>query len=374
VFELFPGNYRWSYNAWAALAAGGEFGDMSLILDRLRQSEGDDREWQEAWAWLAGRLERRAAENLATGTRRSACENFFLASLYHKTSEQFIPPADPARMQTYQSALRSFETARELSDLSIERVLVPYEGKALPAYFVPARRRGDAGAPTVIFICGLDTTKEITFLRIRSEFAERGFNLLAIDTPGVGEALRLGKIYTRHDYEVPVRASVDYLETRDDVDKSRICVIGSSLGGYYVGRAAAFEPRLAAAVAWGANFDYHAVWHRRITVGGAVAAPMFQLMYITGSDTMDAAMNAILDFRLAPVAGRIKCPFLILHGKEDQQISAADAEAMFAAVGSTDKTLKIFSGEDGGAAHCQFDNHFPALLFVSDWLTSKLNP
>jgi dipeptidyl aminopeptidase/acylaminoacyl peptidase len=97
-------------------------------------------------------------------------------------------------------------------------------------------------------------------------------------------------------------------------------------------------------------------------------------MYITGSDTMDAAMNAIRDFRLAPVAGRIKCPFLIMHGKEDQQISAADAEAMFAAVGSTDKTLKIFSGEDGGAAHCQFDNHLPALLFVSDWLTSKLNP
>ena len=349
MFELFPGNYRWSYNAWAALAAGGEFGDLSLILDRLRQSEGDDREWQEAWAWLAGRLEQRAAENLAIGTRRSASENFFLASLYHKTSEQFIPPADPARMQTYQSALRSFETARELSDLSIERVLVPYKGKALPAYFVPGRRRGG------------------------SEFAERGFNLLAIDTPGVGEALRLGKIYTRHDYEVPVRAAVDYLETRADVDKSRICVIGSSLGGYYVGRAAAFEPRLAAAVAWGANFDYHAVWHRRITVGGAVAAPMFQLMYITGSDTMDAAMNAIRDFRLAPVAGRIKCPFLIMHGKEDQQISAADAEAMFAAVGSTDKTLKIFSGEDGGAAHCQFDNHLPALLFVSDWLTKKLN-
>ena len=36
MFELFPGNYRWSYNTWAALAAGGEFGDLGLILDRLR--------------------------------------------------------------------------------------------------------------------------------------------------------------------------------------------------------------------------------------------------------------------------------------------------------------------------------------------------
>ena len=45
---------------------------------------------------------------------------------------------------------------------------------------------------------------------------------------------------------------------------------------------------------------------------------------------------------------------------------------MFAAVGAQDKELKIFNGEDGGAAHCQFDNHLPALLHVSDWLARKL--
>lgn len=370
MFELFPGNYRWSYNTWAALAAGGQFGDISLILDRLRNSAGNDQEWQAGWTWLAGRLERRAEASLAIGTRRSASENYFLASLYHKTSEQFIPPADPARLQTYQSALRTFESARELSSLAIERVLVPYGDKSLPTYFVPSRSGGRA--PTVIFMCGLDTTKEITVLRVRSEFAERGFNLLAIDTPGVGEALRLGKIYTRHDYEVPVRAAIDYLETRADVDRDRISAIGSSLGGYYVARAAAFEHRLAAAIAWGANFDYHAVWHRRITTGGAIAAPTFQLMYITGTDTMEAAMHAIREFKLAPVADRIKCPFLIMHGAEDQQISVSDAKSMFDAIGSSDKTLKIFDGDDGGAAHCQFDNHLPALLYVSDWLGKKL--
>jgi hypothetical protein len=37
MFELFPGNYRSSYNTWAALAAGGEFGDH-----RLRASGGRD--------------------------------------------------------------------------------------------------------------------------------------------------------------------------------------------------------------------------------------------------------------------------------------------------------------------------------------------
>lgn len=63
MFELFPGNYRWSYNTWAALAAGGEFGDLGLILDRLRSSGGRDKVWYESWTWLADLLERRAKEN-----------------------------------------------------------------------------------------------------------------------------------------------------------------------------------------------------------------------------------------------------------------------------------------------------------------------
>lgn len=42
------------------------------------------------------------------------------------------------------------------------------------------------------------------------------------------------------------------------------------------------------------------------------------------------------------------------------------------ATGSKDKKLKIFTGEDDGTAHCQFDNHFPALLYVSDWLAKQL--
>ena len=371
MYELFRGNYRWSYNTWAALAAGAEFGDISLILDRLQAKAGDDVEWYAAWSWLAGRLEERAEGNLAVGTKASAAENYFLASLYHKMSEQFIPPADPARLVTYKRALGTFEKARNLSEAGIERVLVPYEGKSLPAYFVPTRK-AQGPSPTVIFLCGLDTTKEISCLRVRDKLAARGINLLAIDTPGVGEALRLGGIVTRHDYEVPIAATIDYLATRRDVDATRIGIIGSSLGGYYVGRAAAFEPRLKAVVAWGANYDYHAVWHRRITVGGTSAAPAFQLTYITGTETMEAALHHIRDFQLAPIGHRITCPFLVAHGSEDQQISLDDAKKMFAVIASRDKELKIFNGEDGGAAHCQFDNHLPALLYVSDWLARKL--
>jgi hypothetical protein len=32
----------------------------------------------------------------------------------------------------------------------------------------------------------------------------------------------------------------------------------------------------------------------------------------------------------------------------------------------------VFDGENGGSAHCQFDNHLPAMQCVADWIATKL--
>jgi dipeptidyl aminopeptidase/acylaminoacyl peptidase len=364
VYEFFPGNYRWSYNTLLAFAAGGQLGDVSLIHRNLLERVGDDTAWHEQWAWLAGVLEKRAK----AGSRQTAAESYFLASLYHTISEHFIPPAEPARLASYREVLRTFDLGREASVHPVERVQVPFEGTTLPAYFVPAAKRG----PAAIFICGLDTTKELWFLRARLQFAARGISALFIDTPGIGEALRLQKLVTRHDYEKPVGAAIDWLERRPEVAPARIGIVGSSLGGYYIGRAAAYEPRLKAAVAWGAIYDYYAVWKRRLAGQGSIAAPRFQLMFITGADTMEAAVEKVKDFRVADFAARIRCPFLVMHGAEDQQVLMEDARAMYAAIGSPDKEMVVFTGENGGAAHTQFDNHLPALQVCADWMARKL--
>lgn len=275
-------------------------------------------------------------------------------------------------MESYTHALRAFEQANKLGDRPVERVLVPYAGTTLPACFIPADRGERERRPAVVFLSGLDTTKELTFFRVGQHLARRGLSCLAVDTPGIGEALRLQELFTRFDYEVPVAAAVDYLEGRPDVEGQRIGVVGSSLGGYYAARAAAFEPRLKACVAWGGQFDYHAVWERRFQAGGALAVPFSQLMYVTGTPTPERALEHIQNFRLAGFAHQLTCPFLLLHGSEDQQIDVADAEAAIALVGSPDKELKLFTGEDGGTQHCQNDNALPALHYLGDWLAQKL--
>jgi dienelactone hydrolase len=367
VFHFFPGNYRWSYNTLLAFAAGGQLGDIAMVVERLQQAVGDDAAWHREWAWIAGVLEQRAQQ----GSKFTAAENYFLSALYHTISEHFIPPADPARMASYREVLRTFDLGREAFAYPVERVAVPFEATTLPAYFVPSLERSGR-SPTAIFICALDTTKELWFLRARLQFAVRGINALFIDTPGIGEALRVQKLVTRHDYEVPVGAAIDWLVERPEVDASRIGIVGSSLGGYYVARAAAFEPRLKATVAWGAIYDYQRVWVRRMQGNGIVAAPRFQLLFITGTDTMEAAIEKVKDFRVADFASRIRCPFLVMHGAEDQQVVMDDARAMFEAIGSPDKELAVFTGENGGPAHTQFDNQLPAMQICADWMARKL--
>ena len=95
-------------------------------------------------------------------------------------------------------------------------------------------------------------------------------------------------------------------------------------------------------------------------------------IFITGTTTIEAAVEAVKDFRIEPFAGRISCPFLILHGANDRQVPLADAEKMYRAIGSEKKELKVFDGRNGGSAHTQFNNHAPALYYVADWMASTL--
>ena len=137
--------------------------------------------------------------------------------------------------------------------LPLEYVEVNSPDGILPGYFIPAATKKPA--PVVIFYSGFDVVKEMLYCFVHEEFAHRGISCLVIDTPGVGEPLRLRNVPSRPDSEVPTRAIVDYLEARADVDSSLIGLLGISLGGYYAPRSAAFERRIKACVAWGAIWD-----------------------------------------------------------------------------------------------------------------------
>lgn len=374
----FPEDYRWSYNVLIELAqvraGGAEPGEVDRVCRRLAGHVGDDERWFAEWHALGDQVRGLGQAAEADGDRRAALAHYRRASSYYFAAERFRFPKDGAALAAYRLMLDCFRRGAALDERHrVEHVEIPYEGSALPAWFAPATGSGARG-PAVVFMNGFDGNKELNWYLGTEELLARGISVLSVDSPGVGEAVRFRGIPLRHDYEVAGSAALDWLSGRPEVDAGRVGVMALSLGGYYASRSASMEPRFAACVAWGAIWDYHRIWRERIEAAFArqLPVPGDHLAWSTGTGSAADALAALEGFRLDGVAQQMRCPFLVLHGEDDQQVPVADARALHEACGSADKTLRIFTGAEGGAQHCQMDNLSVALPVICGWLESRL--
>ena len=378
-FMYFPGNYRWSaafINMIGCIAYGGaEIGELHKI-GRMLKGKGpeDDAAWFDACAKVADGVRAYAKKWDQQGHRFSAAHAYLRACNYYQMAERFRTPKDKIGLDAYRTGVECFHRHVALTDLKIEIVEVPYEGKSLPGYFVHAQNAKSNRTPCVVFFDGLDVTKEIQFVRGVSDLVKRGISCLVMDGPGTGEAIRFRGFVLRHDYEVAGSACIDFLEKRADVEPKKIGVVAISLGGYYAPRCAAMEPRFAACIAWGAQWDYYATWKKRIDASfkTSLSVPGHHIMWILGVDSLDAALKALEPFKLDGVMQKMHCPFLLVHGADDEQIPLADAQRQFDACGSKDKTFRVFTAEEGGAQHCQRDYLTLVVAEMWNWFEEKL--
>lgn len=378
-FMYFPGNYRWSA-AFVNMLGTAPFGgvDMSELhaIGRLLDGKNgdDDEAWFDACIKIAGRV-RDHAEKFRDGGHPASASSFYLrACHYYQMGERFRTPKDARALDAYRASVDSFHRFIALSGSKIEIIDVPFEGGTLPGYFVPAQNARPGRTPCVVFFDGLDVTKEIQFLRGVPGLVRRGISVLVMDGPGTGEAIRFRGLVLRHDYEKAGSACIDYLEKRPDVDAKRIGIIAISLGGYYAPRCASLEPRFAACIAWGAIWDYCATWKKRIDAGfkASMSVPGHHIMWILGATSLDEALKKLEPFRLDGIVQKMRCPFLVVHGADDEQIPLQHAQALYDACGSADKTLRVFTAEEGGAQHCQRDYLSLGTAVMWNWLEEKL--
>jgi len=134
------------------------------------------------------------------------------------------------------------------------------------------------------------------------------------------------------------------------------------------------DDRWAACIAWGAQFDYYAVWKKRIEASFATAlsVPGQHILWILGVDSYEAALRKLEHFRLDGVVQNVRCPTLITHGEDDKLVPLATAHRLYEACGAQDKTLRVFSIEEGGSQHCQRDYLTLAVAEMWNWLEDKL--
>lgn len=382
-FRYFPGDrpedYRWSAAFTATLGmahwGGSNLSELHQIGERLVDNVGDDQAWFIEWRRAGDKVKALAEEEERAGHRLTAAEAYLRACCYYQMGERFRLPKDTAALSVYRESVDCFRLfAERIDGPRIEPVEVPFEGGVLPAYFVDAANAESSPGPAMVFFDGLDISKELQFCLGVNELSRRGIKCLIVDGPGNGESIRFKNLPLRYDYDVAGTAAYEYLAARSDVAPDRIGVMAISLGGYYAPRCASKEPRFAACVAWGAIWDYHATWKRRVEAAYQTSLSVAgdHIAWVLGVETVDEALKALEPFRHEHVVGDLRCPLLITHGECDAQIPVEDARRLYAAAGAADKTLRVFTQEEGGAQHCQIDYSIRGVTFIADWLQSKL--
>ncbi|MGH8621759.1 MAG: alpha/beta hydrolase family protein [Burkholderiales bacterium] len=287
-----------------------DFEDVTAGLERWE-------DWCRAWSARAAVHEELGRQSLADGYGISAGAHLTRAAVCYHFSK-FVFVIDTGQMK---SAHRKAVDCRNLAlpriDPPGERVAVPYEGKHL--YGNLRRPRGAAKPPVVVMCMGLDSTKEELDSN-ESVFLARGMATLAFDGPGQGEGEYDFAI--RGDYEVAVKAVLDYIETRGDLDAARIGVWGVSLGGYYAPRAAAFDKRIRACIALSGPFE----WVEYFDQLPELTRDTFQVR--SKSRTMAEARERAATLSLKTVAKNITCPLFIVAGKQDGIVPWQEGERL----------------------------------------------
>jgi dienelactone hydrolase len=377
MYEPFPGNYVWNLSVNICLSMGGVMGEIDPANSQVRTiANSNPDEGTEAfffaWGELADRIRILAAAEDSAGHRFSAAEKYARAAAYYITAERMQSRHFAPRKAMYATLLDTMGRFYANSDLGAARVEFPYEGSVLSAVFIPGIGAGPR--PCMVFCNGLDSTKEMVTLALRDRFAKRGISTLVMDQPGVGEALRLNGLTAIYDTERWAGAAVDYLETRVDVDSSRIGMMGWSMGGYYAPRALAYEPRFAIGAAWGGNHDWGGHQKARLEREGAMPVPHYwdHVMWVWGQPDLQHFMALMEKVNLNGHLDHIRVPFLVTHGGNDRQIPIKYAvESYEQAVNSPDRELKIFTEREGSIEHCGADNMEPVQSFIGDWLALR---
>lgn len=367
LIELFPQDEDWSIQTMRLLAqvsvGGVDLFECSRTAARIGTETTDTEIWYREWHRTANDVAAQGESAIAHGDRITARRAFFRACSYYRHSEFFLSSDDPRRAQAYTDGRNNFRRAAELTDGLIEQIEVPFEGKTMEGYIVRPDASG-ARRPTVLFLGGADSWAEELYFLGGSEFPARGMNVVMVDTPGRGSSLRFKQMYSRPDYEVPVRAVLDHLEQRSDVDREHFGVAGVSFGGYYAPRAAAFEPRIKAMAAWCGTWSI-------LTDFYEFYPPLQeQLQWLSGSKDDAEARRKLAAFTLDGVADQIAVPVYVMHGTRDIIMDVAGARRFVDALTTSDVTVDIY--DEAGSLHCSYDYLVVAAARLADWFAHHL--
>ena len=373
------------YFAWILAhqrEGGSAFGECFYAAAQVR--DGDPESWYTAWMELARRVESQAAQALARGHRVSAHETYLRAFTYHQMASIFIRPRDQRLREGWQKAQWCFRQAAAQCKPPIEPIQIPFAGKVLPGYFLCGHNE-NRKAPTLILIGGGETCAEELYFWIGPAGVRRRYHVLLIDLPGQGSTPFDG-LFFRVDSELPIKAVVDHILTRSEVDAERLALFGISGGGYMVSRALPFEKRIKACIASAPIIDIYQLvmaeipsvllktpgfFRNTLTRLAGLRNPLpgialEKFCWQAGVSTISEALEMARQARVERIE-EITCPVLCMVGEGESEAQMMQAREFYNAL-RCPKAFRVFVAADGADAHCQINNLGLMQQVVFDWL------
>jgi hypothetical protein len=214
--------------------------DVREAFSHIETTDND--EWAAAFSAVADRYLAEGKSLLASDPKKADADFIRAWRLY--SFARWPVPASSGKQRAYTQALEAFLAHAKMMDPPLEVVHIPFENSEIVGYLrLPKNRKGPV--PVAIAISGLDSRKEDLTENFGVVLGS-GIGYIGIDSPGTGQA----PIKASETSERMFSKVIDYLQTRPEVDRSRIGVDGQSFGAYWATKLSIVEhARLKAVVA-----------------------------------------------------------------------------------------------------------------------------
>ena len=308
------------------------------------------------------------------------------AAYYLRAAEFFLFPDDPAKLPTRERFLSLIRGYYGLSKSDV--ISIPYENGILPAYrFTPAQSKG-----TLVLFGGFDSYVE-EHLATCFAFREAGYDVITFEGPGQGGALEDSHLPMTHEWEKPVKAVLDFFNL------DNVALMGVSLGGYLVVRAAAYESRVRCVIADDVLADFFEILLqpmklamrpllRTLLIAGAarqvnalveramkrsllIEWGIKQGMHVTGSQTPYDFLQKMRLYRTGPFSSQVLQDVLLMAGSEDHYIPLHQFYDQIATLKHVRSlTARLFTRWEQAQNHCQIGNIGLSVRVIVNWLDS----
>jgi pimeloyl-ACP methyl ester carboxylesterase len=235
--------------------------------------------------------------------------------------------------------LQHERTPSDVGLRSREVCLPTANGKSLFGWFVAAP--GNTPRPAVVVMHGWGANASLMLPCVRP-FVEAGISVLLLDARCHG-ASDDEAFTSMPRFAEDMAAGVDWLQHQAAVDGQRLALLGHSAGAAAALLCASQRADIAAVVSLAAFAHPQEVMRRLLAEQRVPYAPLGWYVMRHVQRVIGHRFDAIAPLATLP---RVRCPVLLVHGRDDLMAPFSDAERLHALAGGTSQLLPVEAGHD----------------------------